>query len=237
MAAVPSFTLPFMTTASSSLQPKGSDQLRRRGRPVKTEAGQAALRERIIQSTAAVYAETGWHKLSVQAVLQHAGLSRPTFYRHFANIEEPLRLVISRAHQDLLDRYCGGIAPDAGLEDKMLKAVEIYLDWCEAQGGLLRPFFIELHDPLSPVSALRPQALARIAEIYTKTLQARGVEVQNQLLVELMVTGIEFLGYRYHLERGSKNITVAMIKDAMLRLMHCTMLSLAGRGSAAGDAH
>jgi TetR/AcrR family transcriptional regulator len=228
--------VPSMLISSDKPHDSSQRQLRRRGRPARTETGQAALREQIISATAAVYAETGCHGLSVEAVLQHAGLSRPTFYRHFANVEAPLRLLVARAHQDLLDRYCDRIPAGAGLEEKMSTAVEMYLAWCEAQGGLLRPFFIELHDPSSPVSALRPQVLARIADIYTKTLQAEGLKVQNPLMVELMVTGIECLGYRFQLERLTGDITVAMIKDAMLCLMRCT-IGAAVPGPTGGAAH
>lgn len=196
---------------------------RPRGRPIKSEADQAEIRNRILDATAAVYGETGYHALSVKAILEKAGLSRPTFYRHFSNVDEPLRLVISAAHHGLVDRLVSRIPADAGINEKMTRAVELYLEWAKAMGPLLRPFYVELHDPHSPVSELRPQVLARIVDLYMKTLESSGAKVQSRLLVELMVTGIEFLGYRYYLERGKGRITLAMIKDAMIRLMACTL--------------
>lgn len=194
-----------------------------RGRPSKSEADQAEIRNRILEATAAVYGETGYHALSVQAILEKAGLSRPTFYRHFRNVDEPVRLVIAQAHQGLVDRFVNQISPDAGIEEKMMRAVELYLDWGKSLGPLLRPFYVELHDPLSPVSKLRPHVLGRIGDLYIKTLETSGIKLQSRLLVELMVTGIEFLGYRYYFERSRGRITRAMIKDAMLRLMACTL--------------
>ena len=196
---------------------------RSRGRPVKSDADQAAIRNRILAATAAVYGETGYHGLSVKLILEKAGLSRPTFYRHYSNVEDPLRQVILDAHSGLVDRLVNRIPPDAGIDDKMQRAVELYLEWAKSLGPLLRPFYVELHDPHSPVSELRPQVLARIGELYIKTLESSGVKVQNKLLVELMLTGIEFLGYRYYLERGKGRITLPMIKEAMLRLMASTL--------------
>ncbi len=209
-----------MTTASNRPIPQPP---RSRGRPVKSDADQAAIRNRILAATAAVYGETGYHGLSVKLILEKAGLSRPTFYRHYSNVEDPLRQVILDAHSGLVDRLVNRIPPDAGIDDKMQRAVELYLEWAKSLGPLLRPFYVELHDPHSPVSELRPQVLARIGELYIKTLESSGVKVQNKLLVELMLTGIEFLGYRYYLERGKGRITLPMIKEAMLRLMASTL--------------
>ncbi|WP_420476957.1 TetR/AcrR family transcriptional regulator [Noviherbaspirillum sp. ST9] len=196
---------------------------RPRGRPTKSEADQAEIRNRLLNATAAAYGETGYHALSVKAILEKAELSRPTFYRHFSNVDEPLRLVIAGAHHGLVDRLVTRIPAEAPIEQKMAHAVELYLDWAKSMGPLLRPFYVELHDPYSPVSELRPQVLARIVDLYTKTIESSGAKVQSRLLVELMVTGIEFLGYRYYLERGKGRITLAMIKDAMWRLMACTL--------------
>jgi AcrR family transcriptional regulator len=210
-----------MTSAPTRSSPP--PQSRPRGRPTKSEADQAELRNRILEATAAAYGETGYHGLSVKLILEKAGLSRPTFYRHFSNVDEPLRQVIIDAHMGLVDRLINRIPPEAGIDDKMQRAVELYLEWAKSLGPLLRPFYVELHDPHSPVSELRPQVLARIGDLYIKTLESSGVKVQSKLLVELMLTGIEFLGYRYYLERGKGRITLAMIKDAMLRLMVSTL--------------
>ena len=213
---------------SANPRQSSADNPRPRGRPAKSEADQAEIRDRILDATAAAYGESGYHALSVKAILEKAELSRPTFYRHFSNVDEPLRLVIARAHQGLVDRLVNRIPPEASIDDKMARAVELYLEWAKSLGPLLRPFYVELHDPHSPVSELRPQVLSRIGELYMKTLEASGAKVQSKLLVELMVTGIEFLGYRYYLERSKGRITLPMIKDAMLRLMSCTLTEQRG---------
>lgn len=204
-------------SAGNSENPRG------RGRPVKTEEDRAEIRNRVLAATASAYAESGYHGLSVQAVLDKAGLSRPTFYKYFSNVDEPLEAVIALAHHGLVERLRKEIPSEAGIEEKMTCAVDLYLDWGKSLGPLLRPFYIELHDPLSPVSRLRPQVLQRISELCIKTLESNGFTLQNPLMVELMVTGIEFLGYRYHLERSSGKVTRAMINDAILRLVACAV--------------
>ncbi|NEX59586.1 TetR/AcrR family transcriptional regulator [Noviherbaspirillum galbum] len=196
---------------------------RTRGRPLKTEADYARVRLRILDATQAAYGDLGYHALNVNAILERAGLSRPTFYRHFNNLDEVVRLVIARACEGLVDRFVNRIPTDASVKEKMAHAVELYLEWGESIGSLLRPLYVELHDPLSPVSELRPQVLVRIGDLYRKTVETEGLRIENDLLVDLMVTGIEFLGYRYLLERNSGRITKGMIKDAMSRLVACTL--------------
>lgn len=210
-----------MRSASTSEKP--SEKPRARGRPNKTDADQAEVRNRILDATAAAYGETGCHGLSVKAILEKANLSRPTFYRHFSNTEEPLRLVIAQALEELVDGLMNRIPADAGIEEKMTRAVVLYLKWGKDIGALLRPLYVEIHDPLSPVSELRPQVIRRISELYASALERGGMRLHSPLMTELMITGIEFLGYRYHLERRSGKITLGRIKEAMLRLMACTM--------------
>jgi TetR/AcrR family transcriptional regulator len=200
-----------------------SDKPRQRGRPSKTEADYARVRQRILNATELAYGALGYHALNVNAILERADLSRPTFYRHFNNLDEVVRLVIERALTGLVDRFVNRIPPEATVREKMTRAVELYIEWGDSIGPLLRPLYIELHDPHSPVSALRPQVLQRIGDLYRKTVEAEGLHIENDLLVDLMVTGIEFLGYRYLLERDSGKITLDMIKEAMTRLMTCTL--------------
>lgn len=197
-------------------------QTRSRGRPAKSEADQAEIRTRILEAAEAAYAEGGYHGLTVQAILVHANLSRPTFYRHFSNVDEPIHQVIERAHQGLLERLSARIPRDASVAEKMVSAIDFYLDWCKSIGGLLRPFHSELHDPLSPVSAMRQDVLARIGDFYVKTMTYSGNPPRNRVLVDLMVTGIEFLGYRFYLETRRDASALRVTRDAMLRLMACT---------------
>jgi AcrR family transcriptional regulator len=200
-----------------------SGKVRQRGRPVKSESEQAELRNRILDATAAAYGELGYHALTVQAILEKAGLSRPTFYRYFANCDEPVRIIIAAAHADLVDRLVNQVPQDADIEEKMARAVALYLDWGKSIGPLLRPLYIELHDPRSPVSELRPQVLSKINDIYTKMLQASGFSLQSPLFIELMITGIEFLGYRYHFQQSAERVTRTMINEAIKGLMVSTI--------------
>lgn len=192
---------------------------RPKGRPYKTEAEQEEVRNLILDATAAAYAETGYHGLSVKAILDRADISRPTFYRYFSNVDEPAKLMIIRAHQSLGDRLANEVPTDVSLEERMSVALDIYLDWGKSIGPLVRPFYVELHDPYSPVSELRQVILARIGRMYIKIVEQYGRKVKNQLLVDMMQIGNEFLGYRFHVETNRDAESLAVTRDAMIRLL------------------
>jgi TetR/AcrR family transcriptional regulator len=192
---------------------------RPKGRPYKTEAEQEEVRNLILDATAAAYAETGYHGLSVKAILDRADISRPTFYRYFSNVDEPAKLMIIRAHQSLGDRLANEVPTDVSLEERMSVALDIYLDWGKSIGPLVRPFYVELHDPYSPVSELRQVILARIGRMYIKVVEQYGRKVKNQLLVDMMQIGNEFLGYRFHVETNRDAESLAITRDAMIRLL------------------
>jgi TetR/AcrR family transcriptional regulator len=190
-----------------------------KGRPYKTEAEQEEVRNLILDATAVAYAETGYHGLSVKAILDRADISRPTFYRYFSNVDEPAKLMIIRAHQSLGDRLANEVPTHVSLEERMSVALDIYLDWGKSIGPLVRPFYVELHDPYSPVSELRQVILARIGRMYIKVVEQYERKVKNQLLVDMMQIGNEFLGYRFHVETNRDAEALAITRDAMIRLL------------------
>src|SRR3569832_2829826 len=75
----------------------------RRGRPPQSEAEAAAARARIVAATAEVFAEHGSHGLSVALIIERAGIARPTFYRYFANADQPLQLVLDASDMALVN--------------------------------------------------------------------------------------------------------------------------------------
>lgn len=202
--------------------PNPSPKSRPRGRPAKSEADQALIRSRILDATAAAYAEGGYHGLTVQAILLKAGLSRPTFYRHFSNVDEPMQVIIQRVHHGLVERLVERIPRDASVAEKMVSAIDFYLDWVKSIGPILKPFHAELRDPASPVSAIRQATLARVGDFYIKTMEESGHPPRNRLLVDLMLNDLEFLGFRYHLETRRDAASLRITRDAMLRMMACT---------------
>lgn len=61
-------------------------------------------RERLFEAAAAVFAETGYADASAESISRAAGMSKATFYEHFANKEECIMALFDYAFDVLLKR-------------------------------------------------------------------------------------------------------------------------------------
>jgi hypothetical protein len=83
---------------------------------------------------------------------------------------------------------------------------------------MLRTLFSELHDKHSPASRHRLRTLAVLAENLGGLIEALGRERPSRLQLDALINGIEYLGYRYHLETLADAASWKETRDAMLRL-------------------
>lgn len=61
-------------------------------------------RERLFEAAAHVFATTGYADASAESISRAAGMSKATFYEHFANKEECILALFDRAYQVLIER-------------------------------------------------------------------------------------------------------------------------------------
>ncbi len=59
-------------------------------------------RQRLLRAAASVFAERGYAAASSEAISRHAGMSKATFYEHFANKEECILALFDRAAEVVL---------------------------------------------------------------------------------------------------------------------------------------
>jgi AcrR family transcriptional regulator len=74
----------------------------------------AVQRERLLAAMLRATAELGYREISVKDVLVRAGVSRPTFYEHFANKEDCFLAALDDAALRLRTRLDGVAGEDAG---------------------------------------------------------------------------------------------------------------------------
>lgn len=191
---------------------------RGRGRPPAGPEAQAAIRQRLLEATRTVFTRVGYHGLSVELVLAEAGLSRPTFYKHFRSTEEPIDLIIRDVNDQLIAALLAAVE---GNRDPFA-AVEAGLDawrrWGEDLGPMLRPLFAELHDAHSPASRHRRRTLDTLGTQLMAMIERLGRARPTRLQVDALLNGVEYLGYRFHLETPRDAASWKQTRDAMLRL-------------------
>ncbi len=189
-----------------------------RGRPIKSEVQQEALRRTIIQASREVFIEVGYHGLSVELILAKCALSRPTFYKYFRNTDEPIEIVVREANEQLINGMTQAVGQAAGLFEQVEIALSAWRKWGDDMGPLLRPLFNELHDAHSPASRNRLRTLEVIENNLLQAAALAGMPKPSKILIQALINGVEFLGYRFQLETPKDEASWQQTRSAMLRM-------------------
>ncbi|MFT3921794.1 MAG: helix-turn-helix domain-containing protein [Myxococcales bacterium] len=197
---------------------RAQTRTRARGRPPKTAEGHAEMRRTFLEATRRVFAREGYHALSVELVLREAGLSRPTFYKYFESVDAAIDVVLREVNDDLIESLLSAISSASAPYDKLEAALLAWRSWGERLGPMLRPLFAELHDPHSPASRHRKRTQRLLAKHFLSASEAIGRPAPAPLMLETLIQGMEFLGYRYHFETKRDAESWRITREAMLRL-------------------
>src|SRR5438034_9454181 len=81
------------------------------------EVRQETQRQRLLEAAAAVFSRSGYAEASAEAISREAGMSKATFYEHFANKEECILALFDVAATEVLRAMAEGTA--AGGDDPL----------------------------------------------------------------------------------------------------------------------
>ena len=190
----------------------------RRGRPRQTAAEAAAAREHIVRATAEVFAEHGSHGLSVALIIERAGIARPTFYRYFANAEEPLQQVLDASDMALVHGLQAALDAAEDEIGMVLNGIEAYLAWARNHGPALRPLFAELHDTSSIVSPHRERTLDMLRERLIARFTKLGRTPPPAIDIDVLLHAFEYVGFRVALAEPGDGADDAWARMTMARI-------------------
>ena len=120
-------------------------------------------RERLLAATAEVLGRNGMTKLSLSAVAQQAGLSRPTLYRWFSSKEDLLDALGTWEHETYergAAEACAGLAAN----EKLDATLRYIVDWQQSYPGL-RMVDIEPEHMIRRLSHILPVMRARLERL------------------------------------------------------------------------
>jgi AcrR family transcriptional regulator len=80
--------------------------------PRRRRLSAAERREQLLDVTAELAAEAGFHRISVEGVARRAGITRPIVYEHFDDLPGLLRAMVDRENERALGQLAA-ILPDA----------------------------------------------------------------------------------------------------------------------------
>lgn len=175
---------------------------------------------RIRRGAAAAFGRLGYAGTSVEAILEEAGVSRRTFYKHFRSKEDVFRALYDRAVGRLLRAVKQAEVPsEGGVVARVIKAVEAYIEVHEKAGPLARVMLLEQFSPGSPLARQRDEAMAHFARLISSGARKAGAAEPDPILVMGVVAAINRICVQLAQESDDGNWDTHRAKRAILRLL------------------
>jgi AcrR family transcriptional regulator len=133
-------------------------------------------KQRLFDAAATVFSRVGYADASAEAISREAGMSKATFYEHFANKEECLVALFDHVSETVLETLVEA-ARGAGrdYQDRHRAGLRAFLEIAEASPSMAQAILVETVGAGPRVADLRDRALNTIARVmYAETV--RGAE-------------------------------------------------------------
>lgn len=185
-------------------------------------------RARLLQAMAAVAAEQGLAAASIAAVVARAGVSKRTFYEHFADKDACFLALYRAASASALRTLRESVQPERPWQDQVEHALGAYLAHLAAGPELIRMLFVEIHHLGPAGAAVRREVMQHLADYMLDTINACGV-VLSPTMAMAAVGGIHELVLQ-SIERGE-----AAQLEALTPTASAVVRLLAGAPPACGN--
>jgi AcrR family transcriptional regulator len=126
----------------------------------------AQQRERLFEAAADVFASTGYADASAESISRAAGMSKATFYEHFANKEECILALFDAAYQVVLDRIIAAVT-DAGEDPvaRMRRGMREFLVVIDEYPNQSQTLLVEIIGAGPAAIRRRDEIIARFAQV------------------------------------------------------------------------
>lgn len=146
-----------------------------------------AHRSRLLEALAAVVADKGLAATSVADVVREAGVSKRTFYEHYAGKEACFLDLYRLASASALRTLRGAVQADRPWQDQVESALRAYFEHLAAGPRLLRTLFVDIHQLGEAGARVRREVMGELAAFMRETVNRE--RPKAQALSEAMATG------------------------------------------------
>ncbi|HWI07907.1 MAG TPA: TetR/AcrR family transcriptional regulator [Solirubrobacteraceae bacterium] len=155
------------TTSSAPPVPRG-----RHAPPL--EVRLEVQKHRLFDAAATVFSKVGYAEASAEAISRQAGMSKATFYEHFANKEECLVALFEYAAASFLEELVAASrGAERGFEERHSAGLHAILEAIEENPALAQAILIETVGAGPRLAELRIEALNGFAQVmYEQTVRA-----------------------------------------------------------------
>ena len=151
-------------------------------------------RERILRAIAEAVSEKGYVMTSVADVLGRAGVSRETFYEHFANKQECFLAAYDACADVLLESVQDAVrsAPATdGIAERLERLLARYLEVLAKEPAIAHTFLVDVYAAGATALARRAEVQSRFVAMLAKMVGA--VDPHDRFACEALVAAISAL--------------------------------------------
>lgn len=138
------------------------------------EVRRAVQRQRLFEAAASVFARSGYAEASAEAISREAGMSKATFYEHFANKEECILALFDHVAEEVLAALLDAAAA-AGEDpaERMRAGLRSFLEFVVVQHDAAQTLIVQIIGAGPRASERRDAVLARFSDaIYEQNVAA-----------------------------------------------------------------
>jgi AcrR family transcriptional regulator len=232
LAALGDDWLPADVTAAAELLSGGEGQFPSGIRSLPSDLVSAVQRERLLAAMLRAAAQLGYRELSVQDVLERAGVSRPTFYEHFDNKEGCFLAAFDTAATRLCQRLEAAGEEGETWRARLRLGLEELLRFVTDDPDAAMTLIVDARAACPPALLRRDELLDRFASCIDTQVRAEssGGAPPSAIAAAGIVGGIEALLYS-RLNRGE----TGDIESLLPPLMYFAVLPYEGQAAASEE--
>jgi AcrR family transcriptional regulator len=197
------------------MAPQRNSPSRRKAEPRRQHPQRTAkTKMAILQAGADVFGRVGYAGTRVEDILAAAHVSRPTFYRFFANKDEVFLTLNEMAALNLVQLLRSSLQSNTGALEKVAAGIEAFFRWLAATGPLASVMMLEGNRPGSLLAPARENTDRMLLEILSGEIrQIRGYD-PDPVMITGLLGAMEVIGHQLlrqtphltekHIERGKR---------------------------------
>lgn len=166
-----------------------------------TSPANAEHRHRLLEGMALAAATRGYADATIADIVREAGVSRRTFYEHFATKGDCLIALYEAASHNALKVLQGAIEPSQPWQAQVERALADYFDCLAQNPVLMRTLFIEILGLGPPGLAARRRVNQAMADFMLQVVNANAGAMLTPGMAMAVVGGINELVLQF-IEQG-----------------------------------
>ena len=232
LAALGDSWAPADVTAAAELLSGGEGQFPSGIRSLPSDLVSAVQRERLLAAMLRATAQLGYRELSVQDVLDRAGVSRPTFYEHFENKEDCFLAAFDTAATRLRWRLESAGEEGETWRERLRRTLEELLRFVTDEPDAAMTLIVDARAACPPALLRRDELLDHFASCLDTQVRAESPDDTKPSAIAAagIVGGIEALLYS-RINRGETE----GIESLLPSLMYFAVLPYEGHAAASDE--